>query len=108
LAGEDKDEEFFEDDDEQEFGGEDVDAASWQAGTSGRPEAAAAALAAQRAAPVFNGKVLRKAEQQLLASLPRHTMRKLEAEQREADEGGAGCVWVGGLCGVLRDLRGGR
>ena len=96
FAVEDEDEDFFEDDDEeQEFGGEDVDAASWQAGTSGRPEAAAAALAAQRAAPVFNGKVLRKAEQQLLASLPRHTMRKLEAEQREADEGGLGGCWAG-------------
>ena len=28
-----------------------------------------------------------KAEQQLLSSLPRHMLRRLEAEQREADEG---------------------
>ncbi|KAL4425903.1 hypothetical protein ABPG75_009919 [Micractinium tetrahymenae] len=40
---------------------------------------------AQQAA-TFSGRALRKAEEQLLASLPRHMLRRLEAEQQEADE----------------------
>lgn len=43
-------------------------------------------------AATFNGRVLRKAEQQLLASLPRHMLRRLESEQREADEGAPRCL----------------
>lgn len=47
------------------------------------------AAAAPEAQPVtFGGRVLGKAEQQVLASLPRHMLRRLEAEQREADAGG--------------------
>ena len=37
--------------------------------------------------PTFNSRVLRTAEQQLIASLPRHMLRRLEEEQREADKG---------------------
>jgi hypothetical protein len=42
----------------------------------------------------FGGRALGKAEAQVLASLPRHMVRRLEAEQREADEGGRlpGCM----------------
>ncbi|PSC76281.1 peptide deformylase [Micractinium conductrix] len=36
--------------------------------------------------PTFNSRVLRTAEQQLIASLPRHMLRRLEEEQREADK----------------------
>lgn len=66
------------DDDEEDFDSDAEDDSS-QAGPSGR-------TAAATAAPVFNGRVLRRAEDQLIASLPRHMLRRLEAEQQEADE----------------------
>lgn len=73
---------------------EDWDAAAASASRRGQQGAAAPA--------VFSGRVLGQAEQQVLASLPRHMIRRLEAEQREADEGGAGrggvgCDWQVGV-----------
>lgn len=61
------------------------EAASSSSGGRGQRGAAAA----PEAQPVtFGGRVLGSAEQQVLASLPRHMLRRLEAEQSEADEGG--------------------
>lgn len=82
-----------DDDDEAEEGSPGL---GRQAGTSGGPSGAA--VPAQPA--TFNGRVLRSAEEQLLASLPRHQLRRLEAEQREADEGGWGHGGASQLCGM--------
>lgn len=62
----------------------------WDVAMAGSSSGAAAAGSTQQG-PTFNGRALRKAEQQLLASLPRHMLRRLEAEQQEADEGAPAC-----------------
>ena len=55
-------------------------------------DAAAGAPGAAPPAPTFGGRVVGKAEQQVLASLPRHLVRRLEAEQLEANAGRRGGV----------------
>lgn len=58
-------------------------------------EQATASSSGRAAQPVrFGGRALGKAEAQVLASLPRHMIRRLEAEQQEAEEGERGPVCV--------------
>lgn len=72
----------FVDEGDFELGSDDEE---WEEAGGSSQRGAAAAPEAQ---PVtFGGRVLGKAEQQVLASLPRHMLRRLEAEQREADAG---------------------
>lgn len=72
-------------DDEEDEGWVDEDEEPAAAGGTGRKAAAGATDA-----PRFNGRVMGKAEQQLLGSVPRHLLRQLEEQQREADEGATG------------------
>lgn len=86
----------FVDEGDFELGSGDAD---WEAAaSSGRGQRGAA-----EAQPVvtFGGRVVAgKAEQQVLASLPRHMLRRLEEEQREADEGGMLGGWAARLVGL--------
>lgn len=59
----------------------------WDVAMAGGTSSAATGRGNSQQTATFNGRALRKAEQQLLSSLPRHMLRRLEAEQREADEG---------------------
>ncbi len=59
----------------------------WDVAMAGGTSSAATGRGSSQQTATFNGRALRKAEQQLLSSLPRHMLRRLEAEQREADEG---------------------
>ena len=77
--------EDFEDEAGFELGSDDEEAGFEAASSGGAQRQGGGAAQAQ---PVtFGGRVLGKAEQQVLASLPRHMLRRLEAEQREAYEG---------------------
>ncbi|KAI3438534.1 hypothetical protein D9Q98_000962 [Chlorella vulgaris] len=77
---------------EEEDGGEagDADAellAAFGPSSSSSSSSSSSKARPGRGAPAsFGGRVLGKAEEQVMASLPRHLLRRLEGQQREADE----------------------